>query len=782
MSKPKVSKEINAILDDYHSATLWEMASAAGLEVTDEYGKKLRKAELLHKMQAEFFHEARVRASWERLDERERAVLNRLLLRGGTAATKSFQREIIRAGLAKKIEKPEKTRSYPYHHVPYADGYVGHPHRENSLAFEDVIARLTYHGLVFSRGTPFDLGYTSYTYKLQFHPGPTLYVPEVIRRYLPEPEPAPPILSDWQPARVETGPPALLLRDLYLYWDLLRCNEVALTQAGFIGKKWLKAVNQVLLVPDSLLQNAKREDETGRLYLLRQLLEKLGLVRQERGYLRPTGKDTLHVPEFWSRTLTEQLSACLEVWSQLGGHEGLGGEAARYGPRYLHARQMVLAALKTLPSNVWLEPADLLEEVRGQEVDFLFSEHSRVETSRRSWYYSHSGSYYYGQRETLLKTFEELEDEFVINCLTGFLHQLGAVELGYDGDTLQGFRLTPLGRALLGLEAPEQPSPQPQDETGRLIVQPNFQLMAIGPVSLVRLAQLDLFADRERADQGAFEYRLSRESAYRAQQLGMDLADVIRFLEQASDTELPQNVRRSLEEWAAYHERIVFRAEVSLLQAVDADLLAALRDEPRTGKHLARPVSPEIVLVKKKRQKQLVSALVEQGLFPAVSGAQPEAADNSVIVQENGTIRPIHVIPSLHLRGRLSRLAEEAVDGEWRLTPASVRQAGGSKDKVLRLLDELGRLHRGPFPSKLAEQIKAWGGYYGDAAVETLTLIEFRDWSALEELGEHPELQACLTPFPAGERALAIVPAEKLAQIKEILARFGVHLRDGLPR
>ncbi len=773
-----MSKDIDSILQDYHSATLWEMANAAGLKVTDEDGKKLRKAELLPKMRAEFFQEARVRASWKQLDERERAVLNRLLLRGGTAVTQSFRREIIRAGLAKKIEKP---RSHPYNRVPYAEGYIGHPHRENSLAFEDIVARLTYHGLVFSRGTLLTLGGTPH--KVQFHPGPAIYVPEVIRPYLPETEPIPPILSNWQPARVETGTPTLLLRDLYLYWDLIRRNQVALVRAGFVGKKWLKAINKVLLTPDPLLRTAKREDETGRLYLLRQLLETLGLVRKERDYLRPAGKDSLHASEFWSQSLTEQLHACLEAWAQSGGHEGLGDEAARYGPRYIHARQVVLAALKTLPPNVWLEPEDLLEEVRGQDVDFLFPDHSEIESYRRNqYYYSHSSSYYYGRRETLLETLEEIEDEFVINCLTGFLHQLGVVELGYDGDTLQGFRLTPASRALLGLESPEQPSPDPQDETGKLIIQPNFQLVAMGPVSLALLAQLDLFTDRERADQGAFEYRLSRESVYRAQQLGLDAADAIRFLERASDTELPQNVRRSLDEWAAYHERIVFRTGVSLLQAADADLLAALMDEPRTGKHLARSMSPEIALIKKNRQRQLISALIEQELFPAVSGAQPEAANNSVIIQENGLIRPIHAVPSLHLRGRLSRLAEEAVDGEWRLTPASVRQAGGSKNKVLHLLDELGKLHRGSFPSKLAEQIKAWAGYYGDAAVETLTLIEFHDWSALEELREHPGLQAYLIPFPAGDRALAIVPAEKLAQVQEILAHFGVRLRDGLQR
>jgi len=437
---------------------------------------------------------------------------------------------------------------------------------------------------------------------------------------------------------------------------------------------------------------------------------------------------------------------------------------------------VVLAVLKKLPPNAWLEIDDLLEQIQTQDVDFMFAEHSKIENYRGIRYYSYSYGYYYGDTKTLLETIERLEIEFVSNWLAGFLHQVGVVELGYDGDTLIGFRLTPSGRAILGLE----PAVQPQDETGKLIIQPNFQLLALGPASLALLAQLDLFADRERADLGAFEYRLSRESVYQAQQLGMDVADVLRFLEQHCATDLPQNVRRSLEEWAAHHERIVFRTGVNLLQAADADLMATLADDSRTGKHLARPVTADISLLKNGRQKQLIAALVERGLFPAVSGAQPEAADRSVTVRQDGTIRPIHAVPSLHLRGRLSLLAEERDGGEWALTPASVRRAGGSKAKVLRLLEELGKLHRGPFPTELTEQIKAWGGYYGRAAAETLTLIEFRDQAALEELVAHPDLQAYLTPFPTADRALAVIPAEKLPQVKEILGQFGVQVREGL--
>jgi hypothetical protein len=219
-----------------------------------------------------------------------------------------------------------------------------------------------------------------------------------------------------------------------------------------------------------------------------------------------------------------------------------------------------------------------------------------------------------------------------------------------------------------------------------------------------------------------------------------------------------------------------------LLQTAQADLLAELLEKSPTNELLARPVGTNVALIEKDRQGEVVSALVEQGLFPVVTGAEPQSADRSVIIEEDGTIRPIHAVPSLYLQGRLAPLAEEIEDGQWRLTPASVGRGGGNRNKVLRLLEELDRLNRGLLPGKLADQIQSWGGYYGQAAVETLTLIEFSDQIALDELSHHPDLQPYLTSFPAGSRALAITPTDKLDRVKEILADLGVQVKVGLSR
>lgn len=773
------------LLDTYNANTLREMAEANAMAVTTDSGKKLSKDRLLANMREEFFSGERVLASWRRLSDTEKAVLNRLLRRGGQAITRHFKREVIRAGLATEAPQPERPSRYYYRQeVPYDDGYIGNPARTDSTIFEDIIARLTYRGLVFSRSAELNMG--GNPYKLRFHPAAEIFVPQIIQDVLPTPPPIEEAMPEYTPVDTLMADPALFLRDMYLYWDFVRQNDVDILASGYVGKRALKAINSSLLTPDPLLDEARREDQTGRLYLLRQLLERAGLAHIKQNGLKSTTKTVLQIPPFWQKTQVEQLHELVLHWQKLGAFQDVvSDELKQYGANFVHARQAIVEALKTLPANRWLEPLEFLEELQIKKPDFLFPERSYIESAaNRSYYYSrYSASYFYGSPKTLLATFDKLERATLTACLSGFLFLLGLVELGRletqpsTEQTWSVFRLTPLGMHIFK----NQPLSASTEHTGKLLVQPNFQIMAIGPVELNILAQLDLFAAREQVDRGAFQYRLSRESVYQAQQAGLSAADIINILLNESGQEsLPQNVRRSLEEWGSHHERIVFRQGVSLLQAANADLLNRLLAESSTSNLLARPVADDVALVNAKKQDKLVKALMAQSLLPTISGADPQAADQSVFVDENGVIEPIHAVPSLHLRGRLAHLAEEDGDGGWRLTQTSVRKAGGSKGKVLQLLNELEKLHRGRLPEPVAVMVKKWGGYYGQAAAQTVTLLEFSDREIMEELLKSPSLKDVLTPFPTKDRALVIVPKGYLKQVKAELSELGILVKEGL--
>ena len=307
-------------------------------------------------------------------------------------------------------------------------------------------------------------------------------------------------------------------------------------------------------------------------------------------------------------------------------------------------------------------------------------------------------------------------------------------------------------------------------------MQPNFQILAIGPTPLGILAELDLFAERRKVDPGVFEYQLTRESVYRGRQAGVEIGQIVAFLRTQTGAELPQNVGRSLQEWGAHHERFIFRQDVTLLQAADEALLQQLLAQPQVGKHLTPVPGAAVAMVKGHHGDKVLAELLHHGLLPAVAGDQPASADNGIIVEPDGRIRVLHAVPSIYLAGRLAQVAEQDAAGLWRVTERAVRRVGGSREKILALLAEMARLHRGELPTALIGQVKRWGGYYGRADAETVTLLEFGDPAGLRELREDPRLAPLLTPFKAGERTLVAVETEQLSQVVEILLEYGLPL------
>lgn len=783
-----MAQELKALLESYHVATLRQIAETAGLNVKQAGTRKnLNKSDLHALMLKEFFTPQRISASLEELDTRERAILDRLLLRGGEATTRSLKRELARANLIDKTPKIERPRSYYRSNAgTYGqDVYEGSPQNQNSRIFEDIIARLTRFGLVFSKNPPATSSPTT-SYKLKHHPSTLIFIPDIIRQHLPQPEPISQEQEDddWQPTRALPGSPTLFLRNLYLYWDFVRRRPIKLLNAGYVGKRNLKAINDILLQPDPQLANVQKETQSPKLHLLRLLLQMLGLLEVQGVTLRPPNSDAKQIPAFWTKSTSEQVALILKTWMPLSPYsfKELGDQTKQYGPDYIQARESVIAALKNLPPKAWTTQDLFLEDLQDSQGDFLFPARNQVENSRSSYHSLYiGGQYFYGGRNQLLKTFEKFETQFIAYLFQNILHPLGIVDLAYGpgAEKNPAFKLTALGKSVLGVDKSAE---APASDTGKVILQPNFHLLAMGPVSLSTLAWLDIFSERQRADLGAFEYQITRDSVYHAQQLDMPVDNVIQWLTQATGQALPQNVHRTLQEWGAHHERIVFRSGVSLLQAANANLLEDLLETYQTGRYLNRALTPEVALLKKNKDNALVSALIDRGILPAVSGDQPQSADHSVHIQPDGTIIPIHAVPSLHLRGRLARLAEENDDGHWQLTSASLRRGGGSKTKVVKILGELARLNRGELPESLITQIKAWGGYYGNAAVETLTLIEFRDAGIIAELMQRPDLQGLLIPFSAENRALAVIPAEKLDNIQNTLANLGMRVKDSLPR
>ncbi len=188
--------------------------------------------------------------------------------------------------------------------------------------------------------------------------------------------------------------------------------------------------------------------------------------------------------------------------------------------RLANARQAVLTQMSEVAaSREWVPVADLLAALQKSHGDFLVppcGKQGYRGAARYSIYNNNVGWSF----DMLLS-----DEDGWLRVETGFVYLVLDALRGFglldDSGPARGaptaIRLTPLGRHVLR----DGPVPHfPAVEGARIVLQPNFHLVAFGPVPEVDLLEMERFAERLSADR-AVEFNLTRESVYRAQQTGM---------------------------------------------------------------------------------------------------------------------------------------------------------------------------------------------------------------------------------------------------------------------
>ena len=776
--KTAIAMNTKQILQNYSMQVLQAMAEINGLNIDSR-----RKAPHVKALAKALYNKEAVERALPRLSARERRALDLLIILGGSTTSQRFKQSLKREGLIQDRAEPRPRYGY-YRPV------TGSPHREDSPYYEDIAARLTCLGLIVSEGNS-----DPRSSVIGFAPGIRLVIPPQVMPHLPEV-----IFEDDTPVptidiKVEASA-RTFQRDLYLYWSYVRDHETHLTQQSFVFKRELKKINDTLLVPGDM-GKGMGEKENPRLYFIRLLLQTMGLLK-----VRP-GRSVIHavqVSGFWGEPPPARVRKSLETWrdktfwNELRYLPGITVQSW-YTPDLsliVRARHKVLSQLAKLPVDEWVALEGLVNRFRMTDYEFLFSR--EVPDQRRYYGYGYySPDYdtpYAPYRNPLGWQFSPIKDEaqgwevveaqFIRNIVTGPLHWLGLVDLGYagqadkDGAVLQpvAYRVTEIGVWLLGLgSAPEIPAAE-----SRVVVQPNFQIFALDPISDHVLATLDQFAERISAER-AIEYKLTRESVYAAQQKGWTAKRVAEYLEESSDDPLPQNVARTLEEWEDLHRRIVIHRRTALAQTASPEIMDKLLTDRTLAMHLSRRLTPTVALLKldKNSVTQLERKLQQQSLPPARTIHASEARRPCLTLADDGRLLFSHKVPSIFLFSTLGRFVDPEAEGGWRLTPAAVQRGLASELSVDDILRELTDLHRGPLPAWVVKAVKAWGDFYGDARLGTLTLIQFRDSVALFELLSDPELSPHLQPF-IPERGLARVRADHLDEVRRLLAERGVEI------
>ncbi|MEP7199811.1 MAG: helicase-associated domain-containing protein [Chloroflexota bacterium] len=517
------------------------------------------------------------------------------------------------------------------------------------------------------------------------------------------------VVRDDAIAQTDDGSAQNFQRDVYLYWNYLRDQSVTLTTLGFVPKRHLAKLNNAMLAKTDI-KAARDESHMGRLHFIRVLLEEGGLVKRSEARLAPSP----NAHDFFGYTITRRSDRLFEAWKRTTRwnellrlpirprlHEARSAKALHVVAR---ARQSVLSFIATHAADGWLDVAALTQRMREQHYEFLFKRTHPEYGEVNPYYYFHNplgwGFPVGDEREG----WDLVEGEFIRSIIREPLHWLGLVSLGYMDGALTAFKLTPLGAYLFELTT-QAPDVESVAALGRLVVQPNFQVFALEPIAEQTLASLDRLADRVKADK-VFEYQLTRESLYRAQQAGIATRDVIAFLADAATAPLPQNVERTLEEWGQSYERIIVRKNVSLLHALDPQTLDLLDADPDL---LSRPL-PRVAVVRGESaaRERLAQALWAHGQLPAYAHQHAEA-QHALTLADDGKITLLHPLPDIFLLQQLEQHSERRANG-YHLTAAVVRREARDGASAEQIIARWERWHHGPLVSGVVEKIRKWAG------------------------------------------------------------------------
>jgi hypothetical protein len=756
-----------AVLRSYNQSSRQQMARSRGLSYTNKGTEAL-----IALLKPVLYSPAALHQALTQLSPAERALLDHLILLGGEGPLALLQRLLEEDGL---VDKDPKARDSwgNYREVK------GSPWPEDSRNFGDVVARLGVLGLVYSSNPGL-----SGAIELA-RPGYHLYIPDEVLAQLPPVEL--PVETVSPPTLVRPADPAALLRDIYVLLSVAGERPIPLTKAGLIVKRALVQINGLLQVQEEVA-DARSEEELSHLPFLRALAEDLRLLVPRQGdlHLGDNAPAFLAQPRALRR---QQLYAAYQttgLWCEVFQLPGLsvrtaGGRRPVPEP-VVAARQRVLAEIAALPAERWITVEHLVSRMRRRAYEFLFPR--RQGDRYMSGFLSQPNPYSGGN--ALDWTFEQIYSEasgwerveagFIRTVATQALPWLGILDLGFHDDQPVAFRITADGARLLhGVLPAESVAAAPN-----VVIQPNFQLFAFEPTDESVLFRLDQVAERVRLEK-AGEYRLTRESVYRAQRAGWSAEEVLRFLDEVSTVPLPQNVRRSIEEWGAEQERVVIRRGMALLQAVDAPTLDALYADTALAPLLGRRVTSVAALVPPANLTTLYQKLLERDQIPALSEGPEEGAYPAFTVAADGTVAFQEPVPSIFVLRELRPFVDGTPPAAVRLTEESLRRAaqgGMTPEEILTVLDDYGA---GEMPPAIATLVRRWAKDWGRGALADVTLLQVEQSATLGDLLTDPAVKRYLTPVPQSA-TLAVVRQEGVAAVRAALAARGVELDSRLFR
>lgn len=304
-------------------------------------------------------------------------------------------------------------------------------------------------------------------------------------------------------------------------------------------------------------------------------------------------------------------------------------------------------------------------------------------------------------------------------------------------------------RQLLGLNAdtgkPDRPS---------LLIQPNFDILVyLGELSPLAITALSC-ADCTRVDTQTASYTITRSSLYRALEAGLELSALLKLLQEHSRG-MPDNVARSLRDWASRRERLHLRERVKLLEYASQGERDAALDTFKD----ARAVAERFLLLETVPEQLKVSVRHQYNLAPA----------RTLRFHPEGHFQ-LEGATDLAGRAVLAQLATQDLDGTYHLDVAAIR--AGTLNTAAR--DTLTARAQGGLPPQLEVLMNIWEGRSAAPALAKISVFQHPSATAL---AKHPGIAQHLGQQLNDTSYLVTEGHEK--GLEQRLSDLGVKLSEG---
>ncbi|HOT92554.1 MAG TPA: helicase-associated domain-containing protein [Anaerolineae bacterium] len=734
-----MTEALRTSLDLYHLETLKQIAETLDVSPTKV---ALRKETLVATLSEKIRAIAGLPAFIERLSQAERAVLALMLKKDGIYTLRDITLPLIMADMI-YVEGLEATLDRP--------------------RLRDVILSLMRKGLVVN------LNELTVGSRRTFEPLDKFGIAPEVRAVLPRallplPEPKLDRQATVAPAHIKSTDTVLCLRRLFFVWAELRREPADLLKSGEMSKRDLRRIAKSL--------GLDAESDIEHLAWLQRVLQALKLLEVTPTSIMAVDNDAVKL--FWNASPRTQLFDILKSYPDITFHTPVDINILSQFIYYTNLatcsfaeiRRQVLGLLKEIAQTSWFPfPLFVAFLNGGRNGSLLLPNHTLQSL------YAGLRWLPINRRDMLDKALQQLDHQTAVVILKE-LQALGVVELGYaapDGVPI-ALRLTPLACA----HFTNQPATPSAEETGQVILQPDFQILAMGPVPLSVMSNLERFAEREKFNESVVSYRITREAVYQALQRGESSETIRVFLEEATGQPVPQNIIRTLEEWGGQYERIVIRRDVVILQVDDAALLDKLLRHPQLHNLLHR-LDERVAWLHTKHRGKVEAELEALGALPTYSQG-PEADLPNSLYWDQDSLRSRQALPSLYVDGTLRRIAEASDDG-WRLTPHSVHLAVSTGLDIPDIIALVERMTGTPLTPEWRKQLKAWGKHYGSGQVARVLLLRLESDETLQELRRADRrLSRWLRPLPQAP-GLAVIDEKHWEEMQTLLTEFGVDVK-----